>query len=458
MHKWISNVCNRHANRTLIKPNFLYKDLLAQTKKEKENYRSKNISSGDRVVLAEYNSPEFLGKLNALWQIGATPCLVSPKLNEKKKEKWQSLLTTSSVTSDEPEALLMLTSGTSSKTPKGVRLTHRNLVAHMDMLREHIPAKMFNENDRTLSFLPWTHCYGLMGECFSVMDRGASMAILSKRAQEQFRFPTFFKDLQLCQPTILFVVPYLLEVIMRKDESMRTLITNRQIRKKFWFGSNVRYIVSGGAYLKPEIRRAYWKQFDIEIIQGYGCTEMSPMVSLQKTYDPMDDSVGDILPNIQIDIREDEVWTNGPNRFLGYVGENPLQLSDFYNTRDRGYVKNGKLYLTGRSSNIIKLSNGKFIDIHLIEMTLKDQIPYCRQVCVWRNDDDGKFYGVAHVVNHRRGEEATYHRTYKCFDEDVSIFLQKVSFVSPLNGTMTQKGEMCRPMIRSLYANKIESL
>jgi long-subunit acyl-CoA synthetase (AMP-forming) len=456
MHRWFSKVCTKYADQVLVRPSFTYKDLLKLSQEKKVEYIGKNIQKGDRVVISEYNSINFLGKLNALWSLHATPCLISPKIHSDKRVQYEKMLMQSKIDVDtSPEALLMLTSGTSSTNPKGVRLSHSNLTNHTEILREHIPNRMFGSSDRTLSFLPWTHCYGLMGECFSVMDRGASMSILSTRAQQQFGFPTFFKDIQLCQPTILFVVPYLLEVIAKRDEQLRKLITNRSMRRSFWFGNHIRYIVSGGAYLKPEIRQAFWNYLDIEIIQGYGCSEMSPMVSLQTNFQPRDLSVGEILPTIQVDIRDNEVWVNGPNRFLGYVGEEQLSCSEFYNTKDTGYVKNNKLYLTGRSSNIVKLSNGKFVDIQNIENMLIELIPYCRTACVWKGDDQ-RLYGIAHVVDIPYSVDIADGKTayYKCFEEDIEITLCKTSFLSPTDGTLTIKGEMCRPIIRSLYEKR----
>lgn len=457
MNQWFSDICRKHADKILIRPSFRYKDIIPLAREKSKDYRKLGVSKGDRIMISKFNSVQFLVDLQALWKIEATPCLVSPKLTlEKKTYVEKLLLHTPKVNSDEEEALLMLTSGTSAKQPKGARFSHSNLLSHITMLRSHIPRKMFDKEDRTFSFLPWTHCYGLMGECFSVMDRGASMSLLSMSAQQTFFFPTFFRDLQFCQPTILFVVPYLLEVILKKDEQLRKLIPNKTIRKRFWFGVKLRYIISGGAHLKPDIRKTYWELFDIEILQGYGCTEMSPMISLQKKFNIKDLSVGEILSDVQVRIENDEIWVNGPNRFLGYVGESSIPFTEFYNTKDRGYIKDNKLYITGRTSNTLKLSNGRFMDIGDLESALREKIPFCQNVCVWQGDDK-KYYGIAHVVNfptsqiisHTYENEIIVKKT--CFEEDILIVKTKTSFLSPLDGTLTAKGEMCRPIIRSLY-------
>lgn len=451
MHRWFSEICKKHAERVFVRPSFRYKDLSKLSKDKKQDFLGQNIKKGSRVIVSEYNSVDFLAKLNALWEIGATPCLVSPKLSLSKKEACENLMLHSNPEST-TDAMLLLTSGTSANMPKGIRLSHGNLTSHVEMLREHISQEVFSSNDRTFSFLPWTHCYGLMGECFSVLDRGASMSILTPSSQEQFSFPLFFRDLHWCQPTILFVVPYLLEVILKRDLQMRKLISNRKIRRTFWFGGKLRYIVSGGAHLKPEVRKAFWDDFDVEILQGYGCSEMTPMISLQRSFNFLDTSLGELLPNVQVDVRNNEIWVNGPNRFQGYLDETALSFAEFYNTKDMGYVKDGRLYLTGRSSHIVKLSNGKFMNLTEMEKTLMEMIPFCQDVCIWKAADHN-FYGVAHIINTPREYEGVFEKTYRCYEQDIRIHLQKTTFLSPMDGTLTLKGEKCRPVIQSLYNN-----
>lgn len=455
MYRWLSSTCRKYGERTLIRPSFRYNDLLGLSELYREEYRRTGVGRGSRVVVSDYNSPDFLGRVQALWGLGATPCLISKKHGREKRMAYERMMVEGDGKDlmNTQDALILLTTGTSSQNPKGVRLTHQNLLSHVDMLREHIPLTMFGPSDRTFSFLPWTHCYGLMGECFSVMDRGASMGILSSSAQAEFGFARFFQDLQRTQPTILFVVPYVLEMILQRDVHLRKLITNKRMRRMFWFGSNLRFVVCGGAYLRPEIRRGFFDFLDVEVLQGYGCTEMSPMISLQKRFDPMDVSVGETIPDVQVDIRNEEIWVNGGNRFYGYVGESPLSYAEFYNTRDRGYVRDGRLYVNGRSSNMVKLSNGKFVDVQGMEKELKNVIPYCQDVCLWWNPEKGRFYGVAHVVN--RVAHSASQQTFEALGQSVNIHLQRTSFVSIANGTLTSKGEKCRPLIQSLYEHHL---
>jgi len=448
MNRWVTQVCKKYADRVLVRPSFKYSDVLILSKERQEKYRRQGVGVGSRVILSENNSILFLGKLHALWELSAVPCLIPPRLTEDKKKECREIIMKKSndeyLSYEKIDGLLMMTSGTTSLIPKAVRLTHSNLLCHIEMLREHISMGMMNENDTTFSLLPWTHCYGLMGECFSVMDRGASMGVLSN--QVKFSFPIFFKDLQMTQPTILFVVPHLLEVILRYDGYLRKYITNPNRRRQFWFGSKLRYIVSGGAYLSQDVRREYFQELGVEILQGYGCTEMSPMIALQQEFDIEDRSVGKLLPNIQIEFGEnDEIHVNGLNRFSGYLHSREIPFHSFYNTKDCGYINNNKLYITGRSSDVIKLTNGRFINTKDINEFLKTRIQNITNICSWQ--EYGKLYSILFIDNQQQQQ----HRTEYFHGQPIQILCLPKSFLTP--SLLTIKGELSRPLIQSSFSH-----
>lgn len=457
MHRWMTNVCKRYADRTLIRPSYQYKDVLKMSKEKQDAYRRQGIRPGSRVTLCEHNSISLLSKLHALWELAAVPCLVPPRIPQDKRQQCEQLARKSFFDDDRMgsvDALIMFTSGTSATIPKGVRLSHTNLCMHIDMIEEHVPTDMLTHDDCTFSFLPWTHCYGLMGECFTVMNRGASMNVLSPECQTAFSFPRFYRDLQWTQPSVLFVVPHLLEVIIERDRAIRKYIPSKRLRRSLWFGKNLRFIVSGGAVLRPHVRRQYWEELEIPIYQGYGCTEMSPMIALQTTFDVDDMSVGKLLPHIQLRLEDNEVWVNGPNRFRGYAMEPSLSYDAFHNTRDRGYLDSrGQLVLTGRTSDVVKLKNGRFMNIQDLESTLKDMVPYAVDVCLWQQESTGDFVGVVHIDHPRFSMDIPDHKFGKVriFSEDVTVLCLKESFKKVGDGTMTIKGEKCRPFIQSMY-------
>lgn len=457
MHRWISNVCKQHADRVLIRPSYQYKDLLKSSNEKQHAYRRQGVRPGSKVVLSEHNSIALLSKMHALWELAATPCLIPARTPNDKKRECQDILrrhdrhdVDTSERMGSVDALIMFTSGTSAQTPKAVRLSHTNLCRHIEMVSEHVPTEMLTPNDRTFSFLPWTHCYGLMGECFSVMDRGGSMGILSPECQLHFSFPRFYRDLQLTQPTILFVVPQLLETILQRDEQIRRFIPSSRLRRGLWFGKSLRFIVSGGGPLRPHVRRAFWEHLEIPILQGYGCTEMSPMIALQTEFNVDDLSVGKVLPHVDIKFKDNEVLVNGPTRFVGYIQEAPLPHFAFHNTRDRGYLQeDGSLVLTGRTSDVIKLSNGRFVNIQDLESTMKEMVPYARDACLWQVPSSGQFFGVVHVDQQQ--PSTPRRRRVRIFSETVDIICVTEPFKKIGDGTMTLKHEMCRPAIQKLF-------
>ena len=394
MNRWFQGIFEKYSKNTLIYPNILYKDLKELSDKYAYHFKKSGVVGGLYVPICEPNSADFIAKLVALWGLQAVPCLMPPRLNgQQRNQVWEHI---SSMTPSEEEALVILTSGTTSKLPKGVRLSHDNIHTHVNMLRNHISPDMFSSADRTFSFLPWTHSYGLLGECFSVMDRGASMGVLSPDNQLNFRIPYFFKEFHTTSPTILFVVPHLLENLTQHNRRMRTFIDSPKIRRGMLFGNKVRFLVSGGARLNPDTRRELWEDLNVPVLEGYGCTEMLPMISLQKAFHVDDTSVGDILPGVDIKIGNDkEVCVKGGNRFLGYIGEPPRQKDEYYRTGDLGYTMNNKLYLTGRKSRMVKLRNGKFIDIEELERAVARKLTDCKDICLWHTEE-GQFVGVAH--------------------------------------------------------------
>jgi long-subunit acyl-CoA synthetase (AMP-forming) len=250
------------------------------------------------------------------------------------------------------------------------------------MLDEHVSNDMINDRDRTVSFMPWYHSYGLC-ELLSVMHRGACT------------FPHVYTtpirhwaSIQYVQPTILFTVPRLLELIHDKIVNSPRIYgsLSQDLLRSVWFGKEIRFVISGGAPLNQEVKLFYHNTMGLRILQGYGCTEMSPMISLETVFDGYGTHTGPLLPGIWLEDRVDgKICVNGPNRFMGYLGE-PLQSKlDYYDTGDVGLHLHGKLYIHARASNSIKLSNGKFINFMDIEHHLKKQ-KKVEHVCVLHHE------------------------------------------------------------------------
>lgn len=411
MDKWVERVCRRYGERLLM-PGCRFVDLLDNI--------PRSYNQGERVVVSGYNGAPLLREIIGLWRQGAVPCMIPPTLSAERRRYCQDLIYRHDP--DEREAMVMFTSSTSGTHPKGVRLSHDNLLSHIRMLREHVPESLFGPGDRTFAFLPWTHCYGLMGECMSVMDRGAFMGVMSR----PWSVPRFVWGMHSTRPTILFVVPKLLAMIGRYPRWV-------------WGGDRLRCIVSGGAYLPPKVRGSFP---GLPILQGYGMTEMSPMVALQNSLDQQNDDVGSVLPDISVEIsRDNEILVNGPNRFLGYLGEPDISQHEPYATGDCGRIgEDGRLILLGRSSEMIKSSNGRFVSLTDIEEDIVRYFPFIREICLWQTP-----YGLFGVVCSPRFINRVSSPRF-------GISVCVVSTTEPfLKDSMTMKGEKARGMIRERF-------
>ena len=447
MNQWFKRVCQQYSGRVLLKPKFRYEDLDRLVGVYRDNYNKTLMQNkGQYVMVTGPNSPDFLAKIFALWDIGVVPCLIPPKMELKQRESvWAHIRTH---TPSNHEALVILTSGTTG-TPKGVRLSHDNLISHTEMLRQHIDNSILSNKDTTFSFLPWTHSYGLLGECISVMDRGAKMGLLDTNTQLNFRFPYFFKDFYTTSPSVLFAVPRLLEQMNHHNKKIKTFVRTPEIRRRLLFGKNLRYVISGGAKLDPHVRQDLWEDLNVPILEGYGCTEMSPMVAAQCDFSPSDHSVGNIIAGVNVQIADDnEILVRGANLFMGYVGQKSNDPTSFYATGDTGYISENKLYLNGRKSHIVKLQNGKFVNLCELELMLKHQMDTCQEICVWQKED-GKIVGVAHF---HHDDLHQHFFSFNAIGECVQIYRTSTVFTSIHDKTLTQKGEINRQVVKNKFS------
>ncbi len=138
----------------------------------------------------------------------------------------------------------------------------------------------------------------------------------------------------------------------------------------------------GGAKLQDSTKKFY-KENGIIICEGYGATETSPIISVNHLYNPRDiDSVGKILDNILVEIIDNEIQVSGPSVMMGYWNDieatNKILVKrdnkTWYKTGDAGIIQNNFLYYTGRIGENYKLSNGKFVNVEIIESLVKKYV------------------------------------------------------------------------------------
>ena len=252
---------------------------------------------------------------------------------------------------------ILFTSGTTGKS-KGVMLSHRNLVENATCLDMKIPVGTVS-----MTLLPINHVYCLTMDIIKGMYIGTIICINDSIMHVQ-------KNMKLFQPEIILLVPLVIESIYAKLKAAGNLLPKKLIAQQA-FGGKLKTICSGGAYLNPEYVEKF-AEYGITILQGYGMTECSPVISNNLEWDNRIGSVGKLLPNCEAKIVDEEIWVKGSSVMMGYYKmpeETAETLEDgWLKTGDLGYVdEDGFVYITGRKKNLIILANGENVSPEEIE-------------------------------------------------------------------------------------------
>jgi long-chain acyl-CoA synthetase len=303
-----------------------------------------------------------------------------------------------------PEDLLTIiyTSGTTGN-PKGVMLSHQNVLSNVLACEEPIPA---DQSSKVLSFLPVCHIYERMLH-YLYMYIGASIYFAES-------METIGDNIREVKPDVFSAVPRLIEKvydkIIAKGEDLRGVkkklffwavglaeeyeqtgkgswyylklgIARKLIFKKWQeaLGGNVRAIASGSAALQPRLSRIFLAA-GIPILEGYGMTETSPVISVNSFQRGIRfGSVGALIDDVEVMIASDgEILVKGPNVMMGYYNNEDATKEVFdadgwLKTGDIGEFIEGKfLKITDRKKEIFKTSGGKYIVPQAIENSLKE--------------------------------------------------------------------------------------
>lgn len=300
---------------------------------------------------------------------------------------------------------IIYTSGTTGD-PKGVMLSHKNLAA----CAYHAMSCMIIP-EGTVAILPLNHTFGFMASVLCQIWMGYPIFINNS-------LKTIMKDIQTAKPGHISMVPLFVENFYKniwkavdkqgKTKALKALIKTSNalravgidMRKKFFksiidnFGGNLEMIISGGA----PISDMYMKGFDdlgVTIINGYGITECSPIVALNRNNNIKFGTVGNVVPTMKVKIEnpdedgEGEIWVKGDIVMLGYYKkpeETAKVMKDgWFNTGDIGKLEDGFLSITGRKKNLIILDNGKNVYPEELE-TLISYIENVTEVVVYQED------------------------------------------------------------------------
>jgi long-chain acyl-CoA synthetase len=314
--------------------------------------------------------------------------------------------------SPDQTASIIYTSGTTGN-PKGVELTHGNFSSNIEAVMKRLP---ITKEDKNMSVLPAWH----------VFERIAKYVFLEIGSETFYSsMPSLLKDLEKQRPTVLASVPRIWEFVyagiikkVKEQGKFKNFMFDKmypmavkykdnggllnklaynsldksvfsQLRKTL--GGNLRFAISGGSGLPRHIED-FFRTAQVHILEGYGMTETSPVIAARSFFHDERYSVGKPLENLQIRISDEGVlYVKGPSVMKGYY-RNPeetaqvLSSDGWLNTGDLAHLDNkGILAITGRAKDLIKLSNGEYVNPGNIESALKVST-YIDTVVVVGND------------------------------------------------------------------------
>jgi long-chain acyl-CoA synthetase len=400
----------------------------------------KGVRKGDRVAIILENGPAWPAIFFATLAVGAIAVPISPDAGAKEIEN--ILADSENILADSgcklvfdknsdldapgrhrppaewtppPVALsdtacILYTSGTTDR-PKGVELSHGNLVSNCGALRE---VNLIVPEDRIISVLPLHHAYSMTVTMLQPLLYG--MTVIYPGSVKGEDISRAMKDLN---PTVFVAVPQIfysfhkkiIEALNRIPFPLNLLLNALSaflygVRKKtrvnlaralFFglhgkFGKSMRLFVSGGAKLDENVQRALFK-LGFTILEGYGLTETSPVLTINPLKNPKIGSVGLPVPGVELKIiNKDkkgagEVIARGPNIMKGYYKRDDLSRDvikeGWFHTGDLGYTdKDGYLFLTGRSKDVIVLSSGLNIYPEEVEEAYLKEVP-ARGMCIF---------------------------------------------------------------------------
>jgi len=301
---------------------------------------------------------------------------------------------------------IIYTSGTTGN-PKGVMLTDENFISNIDAALKYVP---YTSKDIFLSFLPLSHVLERTGGYYSVLFNGGSIYFSS--------YQSIAEDIKKVKPTIMVSVPRIFEKVY--DKVMDKIRIESRFKQKLFFkslyisraylnskkegsafkpvlkishyladrlvlskvrqnlGGRLKFSISGGSALNPSVAK-FFEAIGIIILEGYGLTETSPIISVNPMVEYKFGTVGKVLPAVQVKIGEDkEVLVKGNNVMKGYYNNDVATKESFsddgwFKTGDLGHLDDkGYLTIIGRKKEMLITSTGKNVNPENLENALQE--------------------------------------------------------------------------------------
>ena len=312
-------------------------------------------------------------------------------------------------------SVLLFTSGTTSKA-KAVMLSQHNILSNIYMLDR---VEDIRHGDVNMAFLPYHHTFGSSGQTMMI-SQGTTTVFCDGLKYIQ-------KNIQEYHVTVFVCVPLLIEAMYKRiqmaiDKQGKRKVFERglkissflrkfhiDIRRRLFkdilneLGGKLRYIVSGASALDPEVTRGF-EAIGINVVQGYGMTEASPVIAGENPKNKCAGSIGYSMPDLDLVLAEQndegigELICRGPNVMPGYYEDqeatDAILIDGWLHTGDLASLdKDGHIFIRGRQKNVIVLKNGKNVYPEELE-DLIDNLPYVQECMVFgekrRKDGDSK--------------------------------------------------------------------
>jgi long-chain acyl-CoA synthetase len=384
-------------------------------------------------------------------------------------------------------ATICYTSGTSGR-PKGVMLSHSNIIANVLSCQE---TRMARSTDLFLSILPLSHMFERTGGYYLPLSIGAKVVYARSTAQ-------LAEDLAAQAPTVMFAVPRIFEKFYaRLDEALAKSPAKRwlfgQCVARGWrvesksagwpdalatpllraivakpvlarLGGRMRLTVVGGAALDPEIAHTFIG-LGLPLLQGYGMTEASPVISVNRVGDNDPESVGPPLPGVEVKLGEAaQLLARGGNVMLGYwrneeATRAAIDKDGWLHTGDVAEIRDTKIYIRGRIKDILVMSNGEKLPPQDVEFAVLHD-PVFEQVMLV---GEGRPFLTLLAVTRERDEKALVARAnerLKAFPRWVRIrrVLATPEAWSIDNGLLTPTLKLKRPLVLAQFKDRVDAV
>ncbi|MBP3858023.1 MAG: AMP-binding protein [Ruminiclostridium sp.] len=263
--------------------------------------------------------------------------------------------------SPDDTAMIIFTSGTTGKS-KGAMLSQNNLAANLEAMSfASKPGVVL------LNVLPIHHAFCLVMDWLRGFDKGAVICVNDNMMH-------LVRNMGIFRPHAMLMVPLMIETILKRIDAVKEPVSKPEAAQMI-FGGRLRYIFTGGAHLDDYYLERF-REFDIKILEGYGMSECSPVISANTPVAYKYGSVGKPLPNMEVKIAENgEILVRGSSVMKEYYNmpaETAAAIVDgWLHTGDKGYIdEDGYIFINGRIKNLIILSNGENVSPEEIENKL----------------------------------------------------------------------------------------